>query len=342
MFKFDIKNTFKSFMGGYIVIVPLLIILVLRFFLPDMDSTTSTIAVVTEGPHAVRQEVIDELESFAKVIKYENIDDMKQKLRGIGSAEGLYWDPEKEQYVSILERNIKKNTVFSTGARMVRQYYVKANYPERAKTNTFTFDVPEELSNRSETSPVATMGGSIYILFMVFVGAFIIGLGIVNDKELGTNQAIKITPLTKSEYFIGKSIFPFLVQLFYAIVALLILGLMHVNILQVYIVVVTSFGITLLIGLLIGALAHNENEAIGIGKLLGMLLMLSILGGTLLPDQWHWVVYWTPFYWVYDVLESVFTQTTTWIDFAWKNALIVAICAVYFIVLKKKIVKGLS
>jgi len=329
-------------MGGYIAIVPLLIIVVLRFFLPDMDSTTSTIAVVTEGSHAVKQEVIDELESFAKVIKYDDIEGMEQKLRGTGSAEGLYWDPEKEQYVSVLERNIKKNTIFSTGARMVRQYYVKANYPERTRTNTFTYGVPEELSDRSEVSPVATMGGSIYIMFMVFIGSFIIGLGIVNDKELGTNQALKITPLTKSEYFIGKSIFPFLIQLFYAIVALLILGLMHVNILQVYIVVVTSFGITLLIGLLIGALAHNENEAIGIGKLLGMLLMLSILGGTLLPDKWQWVVYWTPFYWVFDILEAVFTETGTWIDFIWKNAVMIGTTSLYFFLLRKPITKGLS
>jgi fluoroquinolone transport system permease protein len=342
MFKFDIKSTFKSGMGAYMLIAPMIMIIVLKFFLPSMDSTATNMAVVTEGPNAVKQEVISELETFAKVNTYATIEDMEQKLRGSGTVEGLYWDPEKEQYVSVLERNIAKNKAFSSGARLIRQYYVEQHYPDREKTNTFIYGVPEELSNRSETSPVATMGGAMFLLFMSFIGAFLIGLGVVNDKELGTDRALRVTPLTKAEYYIGRSIFPLFIIALYSIISLLILGLMHVNILQVYLVVISSFSITLLFGLLIGALAHNDNEAIGVGKMLGMLLMLSVLGGTLLPDNWHWVVYWTPFYWVYDVLESVFTQTATWGDFAWKNALIISICAVYFMVLKKKIIKGLS
>ncbi len=342
MFKFDLKSNLSGMMGIYMLIVPLIMVLVLRFFLPSMDSTAATLAVVTEGPYAVAPEVVTELETFAKVRSYASIEDMEQKLRGTGTVEGLYRDPETDVYVSVLERNIEKNTVFSTGARVIRQLYIQENYPDRPKTNAFTYGVPAELADRSTTSPVATMGGAVFILFMTFISAFIIGLGVVNDKELGTDMALRITPLTKMEYYVGKSILPLLVSAFYAIVSLLILGLMHVNILQVYIVVVTSFSITLLFGLLIGALAGNDNEAIGIGKMLGMLLMLSVLGGTLLPESWRWVVYWTPFYWVYDVLESVFTQTATWGDFAWKNALIVAICGLYFILLRKKIVKGLS
>lgn len=342
MFKFDLKSNVASAMGLYMLIVPLVMILVLKFFLPSMDSTSATIAIVTEGPHAVQQEIIDELETFAEVKAYPNIEEMEQKLRGTGTVEGLYWDPDKEQYVSVLERNIEKNKVFSNGARVIRQHYAKIDHPDRGKTNTFIYDVPEELSDRSKTSPVATMGGAIFFLMMCFISAFIIGLGMVNDKELGTNKALQISPLTKAEYFIGRCILPLLNMAFYAIVALLLLGLIHVNILQVYIVVIVSFSITLLLGLLIGALAHNDNEAIGIGKMMGMLLMLSVLGGTLLPDNWQWVVYWTPFYWVYDVLESIFTQTATWVDFAWKNALILLICGAYFMLLKKPITKGLS
>jgi ABC-2 type transport system permease protein len=331
MFKFDLKSNLGSAMGLYMLIVPLV-----------MESTSATLAVVTEGPHAVQQDIIDELATFAKVKTYPNIEEMNQKLRGTGTVEGLYWDPDKAQYVSVLERNIENNKVFSTGAQVIRQYYAQKDHPDRGKTNTFTYGVPDELSDRSKTSPVATMGGAIFFLMMCFISAFIIGLGMVNDKELGTNKALQISPLTKAEYFIGRCILPLLNMAFYAIIALLLLGLMHVNILQVYIVVLISFSITLILGLLIGALAHNDNEAIGIGKMMGMLLMLSVLGGTLLPDNWQWVVYWTPFYWVYDVLESIFTQTVTWADFAWKSALIVLINGAYFMLLRKPIMKGLS
>jgi len=95
-------------------------------------------------------------------------------------------------------------------------------------------------------------------------------------------------------------------------------------------------------GLLIGALAGNENEAIGVGKMLAMVVMLSILGGTLLPGKWQWVVWWAPFYWVYDILESILTRTATWTGFAWKSAVMLGTTALYFFLLKKKIVKGLS
>ena len=342
MFLFDLKMVFKNFMGGYIVIVPMLIIIILRFFLPSVESTSATIAIVTEGPHAVEQVIIDELDEFANIKTYQNIDDMERKLRGTGSVEGLYWNPEKEQYVSVLERNLEKNTIFSTASRVIRQYYYQTNYPEASRVNEFSYGVPPELSERTTTSPVATMGGSIFIIFMIIVGAFIIGLGVVNDKELGTDRALRVTPLTKSEYYIGKSIYPLLVTAFYTIIALLILGLMHVNILQVYLLVFFSFSITLFMGLLIGAVANNENEAIGIGKFLSMMMMLAILGGILLPNNWQWVVWWVPFYWVYDILEAVFTGTATWAGFAWKSAVMVGTTGLYFFLLRKKIISGLS
>ena len=61
MFKFDIKSTFKSGMGAYMMVAPMIMIIVLKFFLPSMDSTSANMAVVTEGPNAVKQEVIAEL-----------------------------------------------------------------------------------------------------------------------------------------------------------------------------------------------------------------------------------------------------------------------------------------
>jgi ABC-2 type transport system permease protein len=342
MFLFDTKMSFRGFMGGYIVIFPIVLLLVLRFFIPGLEDSSITIAAVTEGPNAVPQEMLDSLDRYADVREYKSIEKMEQKLRGTGSAEGLYFDPERRQYVSVMERNISDNTVFSMSSQLIRQFYFREKYPDAQKVNTFTFGVPPELKNRTGTSPVATIGGSVFIVFMVIVSAFIIGLGVVNDKECGTDRAFLVSPISKSDYYIGKSIFPLLVTAGYTIIALLMLGLMHVNILQIYLLVILSFSITLLMGLLIGAVAGNENEAIGVGKLLSMIMMLSILGGTLLPDVWQWVVWWTPFFWLYSILEQILTLTATWIDVIWKSAVMVGICWIYFMLLRKKIVSGLS
>ncbi len=342
MFLFDIKMSFRGFMGTYIAVVPLLVLCILRFFIPSMESSSFTVAAVNKGPHAVPQEVLDVLDAFADIKTYDSIEKMERKLRGTGSAEGLYRDPDKGTYVSVPERNPEGNAAFSLTAQVLRQHYYREHYPDAPDITTFSSGVPPELSERTATSPVATMGGAIFLVFMVIVSSFIIGLGVVDDKECGTDRAFLVSPVSKSDYYIGKSIYPLLVILFYTILGLLFLGLMHVNILQVYLLVLLSFSITLLVGLLIGAIAGNENEAIGIGKMLAMIMLFSILGGTLLSDQWQWVVWWSPFYWMYDNLEAILTQTASWSAFAWKSALMLGLCGLYFALLRKKIVSGLS
>ena len=273
MFLFDMRMSFKSFMGAYMIIVPVVILIILRLFLPTVESSTVTFAVVTEGPNKVDQEMIDKLDGFGEIKGYSSIENIEQKLRGIGTVEGLYWDPTEDQYVTVLERTGESNTIFSFAARYARQNYYHTNYADTVRITDFSYEVPPELADRTETSPVATIGGSIFIVFMIIVTAFLIGLAVVDDKDHGTILALRVSPLNKFDYFAGRSIFPFLITMIYTIVALLVLGLIHVNILQVYIVVTASFTVTLLFGLFIGAMGNNEVEAIGYGKILSIVLL---------------------------------------------------------------------
>lgn len=342
IFMGDFRMNMKHWMGAYMAVVPLAILLILRFFIPGMENSKATLAVVTEGSYAVPAEMVLELNDYVRVKEYASIEAMEQKLRSTGSAEGLYYDQDKGQYVSVLEKNLKGNAAFSVAAQVIRRAAHEADRGDQASVVQFTAQVPEELSDRPKTSPVASMGGSIFFVFIIMIAGFFIGLGIVDDKENGTDKAIRVSPVTKTEYFIGKSIFPLILIGVYSIISLWVLGLMDVNIGQVYVMVGISFVLTLLFGLLLGALASNESEAIGIGKLLAWVIMLAILGGTLLPDQWQWAVWWAPFYWVYDIMEGVFTQSEQWVDIAWKGGVTLFLAAGFFGLFRKKIVKGLS
>lgn len=341
-FLIDVRMSIKSFMGVYMLIVPTIILIVLRTFIPSVESTSANIAVVTAGPNAVDPALVESLEQFAHVVSYETVEEVEQRLRGTGSFEGLYWDPAAGQYVSVVERSRDGNTLFSGGARVVRQFTYQSIDPDGPTITRYSHGVPPELSDRSKTSPVATVGGSIFIAFTSIIFGFMIGLNLVNDKEEGTDMALKVSPVSKVDYFVGKAIFPFLLTLLYAMIALAVLRLFHVNIFQTYVVAIASFASTLLIGLLLGALAKNENEAIGIGKLVGMVVALSILGGTLLPDNWQWAVWWSPFYWVFDALGDIFTDSADWATLGWKSAVIIGATGIYFFLLKKRIIKGLS
>ncbi len=342
IFHFDVKRNMKNYMGVYMIIMPVVILIILKSFLPSVETSERVIAIVANGPNAVDVTMIQHFQEQADVKTYASIEKMEQKLRGTGTAEGLYWDPIGEQYVSVLERSEEENTLFSFSARVIRQHYFQQNYPDAPKIATFTSAVPEEISDRSKISPVATMGGSIFLVYMIIISAFIIGLGIVNDKEEGTDRAIRVSPVSKVDYILGKSIQPLLIMAVYTMVSIVVLGLLEVNIWQVYLAVLVSFPITLLFGLVLGALGRNETEAMGLGKVLSMVVMLAILGGTLLPDSWQWIVWWTPFYWVYDILEEIYTQIGSWGSLAWKSALLLGITGLYFILLSKKIRKGLS
>jgi ABC-type Na+ efflux pump permease subunit len=342
MFWIDVRLSFKSYIGIFMLVVPFIILLVLRFFLPSVENAGATFAVVADGPNAVERQVIDELDQYGTVSEYETIEQMENRLRGAGEAEGLFYDPEAGQYVSLLERNLESNSAFSVGSRVIRQLYLAENYPGLEPVVQYRSYVPDELSDRTENPPVATVGGAIYIVYLTILTAFIIGLGVVNDKEYGTDRAYRVSPVSRLDYFVGKSIYPLLLLLFYTAIGLVVLGLTGTNVAQVYVAVILAFGVSMLIALLVGALTKNENEAIGVIKLLGMVMGMGILGGTLLPLSWQWVAYWIPFYWLYNMLEGVFTLTETWVSVGWKSAIVLGLTLAYFLLTRKKIVEGLS
>ncbi len=342
LFLFEARMSFKGFMGSFLLIVPLAILIVLRFFLPAAQEAGATVAVVTEGPNAVGEDVVERLGRIGTVLRYGDIESMERKLRGSGSAEGLYYDPSAGQYVSVLERSLEGNRYFSFGARLLRRKAMEERHPGLGRASDFTITVPPELSGRSATSPVATMGGAVFIVYMIIIGAFLIGLGLVNDKEEGTDKALRVSPVRKAQYFIGKAMLPAVIILSYSIAAIFVLRLMDANLLMVLVAATAAFSVTMLFGLLLGAVARNENEGIGIGKLLAMLLMLAILGGTLLPESWRWIVYWHPVYWVYDLVERILSSRAAWPDVAMKAALVLALNGLYFLLLRRRIFAGLS
>jgi len=61
-----------------------------------------------------------------------------------------------------------------------------------------------------------------------------------------------------------------------------------------------------------------------------------------LPDNWQWAVWWAPFYWIFNMMEGVFTNSIEWGEIAWKSAITLVLTAVIFYLLRKKIIKGLS
>ncbi len=338
----SISLTFRNFMGTYVILAPALVLVVLRLFLPSVESTSGTVAIVDTGPQAVEARVITELERFADVERFPTVEAMEDRLRASGSAEGLYRDPQSGQYVSLMERNVEDNTLFSAGARAVRQAIAGTAPGEESDVIDFSAYVPPELADRSVNSPLATAGGAIFYSFFAMIAGFLIGISIVQDKEQGTIDAVRVSPVTNLEYYLGKSVFPILMMFLYVPVGIAVLRLVGVNIAQTFALVAASVALALLFGLLVGAIARNQTEALGIVKGIGTLFMLALAGGLLLPDRWEWVVYWVPVYWIMDAAQGIFQLTATWADVMWRSGVLIGICLLVFVGLRPRLARGLS
>ena len=338
----SISMTFRNFMGVYVILAPALILVILRLFLPSVESTSGTVAIVDSGPQAVEARVVVELERFAEVERFQTLAAVENRLRASGSAEGLYFDPNTNEYVSLMERNVGENTLFSVGARAVRQAVSGPEAGGESDVIAFSAYVPEELSDRSVNSPLATAGGAIFYSFFAMIAGFLIGISIVQDKEQGTIDAVRVSPVTRVEYYLGKSVFPVLTMFIYVPVGIAVLRLVGVSIAQTFTLVAASVALALLFGLIVGAIARNETEALGIVKGIGTLFMLALAGGLLLPESWQWVVYWVPIYWIMDAARGIFQLTASWTDVLWRSGVLVGICLMVFLGTRGRLARGLA
>jgi hypothetical protein len=142
IFLFDIRMSFKNFMGAYLLIIPMVILLILRSFLPAVDSSSANFAVINEGPNAVDRELIATLDEIGDVSFYSTIEELEDRMAAIGEIEGLYWDPEAGQYVSLVEKTREDNENFTLASRYIRQQYFKENYPQVPRLIDFSAGVP--------------------------------------------------------------------------------------------------------------------------------------------------------------------------------------------------------
>ncbi len=68
----------------------------------------------------------------------------------------------------------------------------------------------------------------------------------------------------------------------------------------------------------------------------------SVFGGMFLSDKWQIILYWSPFYWAYRGMDSLILQTATWGNILLYCAIILAITALVFVALSKRIKRGLN
>lgn len=322
----DIKSGLRDYMILYIFIAPFLLALILRMLIPTAGSTTIKVAV----DNSIDQDMVEYLEEFGKVEVLKDVRAIKDRIKETDDIFGVI--KEDGRYIIYEQGNETKGTI------EILDYIV----------NTYengNLDLPFEVKVSDigwKLSPFKQYGANLLVIFMSVLGGMVILMNIVEEKQNNTLSAINVSPIPRAEYIIGKGLLGFVLPIIHAFGVLGILGFPDINYLMVTLVTLSISLISIIIGFVIGVMNDNLLSAASSMKMLFVPLLASVFGGIYFSEKWLFLLYWSPFYWAYDAMNGILLNEATWRQILVNCGIVVVITGLVFMLLAKRIKRGLN
>ncbi|WP_105616233.1 ABC transporter permease [Vallitalea okinawensis] len=323
LFCHDMHIAVRDFMLAYILLAPILLAFLIQLFVPTVEEAPFTFALHKN----VELELRHVFESYGDVEVYDDLGQIENRVNGLGDTEGLYRQKDG-QYMIIQEGNEKENLI----KVILDDYFYNGNYNVVIGISDIGYSL----------SPIASIGSISVIITAIVLSGMFIGLSIIEDKEQRTLAALNVTPMSKSEYIIGKSSLGLILSIINTILVLWIFNLMNINILQVILLAITSYSLALVFGFFMGVTSSNQTEGIATAKIFLFIISISIIGALLLPNNFQFFLYWSPYYWSFKGLMDVVTEVASWTEVVIYSCIILGLTGLFFLGMKKKIVNGLN
>lgn len=327
--KRDLKSGLRDFLIIYIIIAPIIIAFILSGFIPSAESASLTFAVDS----SISNELVEEFKKYGTVEIFQSKKDLEERVSaiddviGITAIDGIYEivaeGNETEGMTNIPKNIISKYTSVKEGN--VRNI-VNVNFS----------DVGYEIS------PIAIIGGISVIILSVVLAGMVVGLNIVDEKDAKTIKALNTTPMSRTDFIIGKSLTGCLISLVQIFIIMMILGFTEFNFIMALVFSLVNFLIVILFGFLIGFSSPNQMAAAANMKILLLPVSIAIAGAVLLPMSKHFLLYWCPFYWMYRGYGDIMKNTATWSNIGIYSIWILGITAVLIIALRKKVASNFN
>ncbi len=326
----DIGIARKDPLALWIFLSPILLAVVVRLVTPGISDTTVNLAIQSDVP----QDYIIAVGDFASVSVYDSLDEVSERVLARDEVIGVV-NGADGALALIAQGNESESSLAL--AQLLNALYALDTL------DVTTLESRLRFISFGEQTPALTRSLSLSVLLLcTIISAMMIALGLVDEKNDQTIKAANVTPLPQSIYMLSKSIIGVLMLFIISVISLLVLGLTDINFAQMALLMLSIGLISILIAFVIGLASSDFIEAAGSIKGLMVPAMAGILVPELLAEQWHFTVWWNPFYWAYTGMTDIFNKTATWSGVLLDTAIICAICALCFALCRPHIRKHLN
>ncbi len=321
----DLNSSFREFMLTYMLVAPILLAIAFKFFIPSVSSASLQFALDS----SIREDVIKIFNQYGKVETYDSIEEIKSRVNDIDDVAGIIKN-ENDNFVVILEGNESHDTV-EVPQMIIRDIESNNNMNINYSVTNIGMQI----------SPVTSIGTASIIITAIMIGGIIVGLNIIEEKQSGTIRALNVSPMKKFEFILGKSLIGIIIPIIQVYIILWILGFLNINLYMVFTMTIVSSLLVLIIGFLIGIISENQIAGIANMKFLMIIVSIAIIGAIMLPQNKHFMLYWSPSYWTFMGLKGIITDTISWSEIGLYSLWILGLTLIIFFGLRKSIKKGL-
>jgi ABC-2 type transport system permease protein len=322
----DLKSGLRDYMILYVLVAPLLLAVILKAFVPSAGANLIRVAVLEDADSAW----VEMLGQYGTVEQFRTRDELIRRVQDTDDVFAvIVTGGEYEVIAAGNEAEGSREMVLSVINGIANQ----------------DLELPVTLSISDmgwQLSPLLQQGSNLILLFVSIFGGVIVMFGLVEEKQYKTLAAINVSAVSRSEYVIGKGILGFIIPVLHGFGILLILGFTSIDYLKVTLVILSVALIGVIVGFVIGVWNDNQMTAVSSMKMTFLPLLGSVFGAIFLPDKWLPVLYWSPYYWAYEAVDGIILKEASW-PFILRNcAIILLITIVIFLLLQKKIRRGMA
>ena len=326
IFSRDIMVNLRDGMTLYLMVIPFIFALLIRFLVPSVNDTTVNLAMLDgDNPEQVAY-----FEQFANVVLFADEAAIERRLMQRDNMVAIL--PDGDDYY-VLSQGDEPDSVIEI-AQLYSAYYELGVQVDETTANINTF-------GRTEP-PLKKMLVNVTMMFISVLGGMLIAINIVEEKQDNTVSAINVSPISRVGFILGKSVIGMGLSIYGVIAVLLITGYGSVNIGQMVLAIGAVTLLSVMVGFLQGLNSEDMMDAAGSAKMLFFPLAISVAVAELLGDKWQPAAYWIPYYWTYKGNDAILSYSASWTQILSYTGIVLVICAVVYVLVSPRIQKGLA